>query len=111
VLHEDVYLATSDGEKLPLLKPLRKNQAKLDRISIKRNKRKRVSKARLKLAKRKAGQHQKIARSRKDFQYKTAHQLVRTGKKFFFHEDLNLKGLTKRNKPKQSDDITFLPNG
>jgi putative transposase len=111
VLHEDVYLATSEGEKLPSLKPLRKNQAKLDRISIKRNNRKPGSKARRKLAKREARQHQRTARSRKDFQYKTAHRIVRTGKKFIFHEDLNLKGLTKRNKAKQTDDGTFLPNG
>jgi putative transposase len=40
VLHKDVYLATSEGEKLPSIKPLRKNQAKLDRISTKRNQRK-----------------------------------------------------------------------
>jgi putative transposase len=111
VLHEDVYLATSEGEKLPSLKPLRKNQAKLDRISTKRNQRKRGSKARRKLAKREARQHQRIARSRKDFQYKTAHKIVRTGKQFIFHENLNLKGLTKRNKAKQADDGTFLPNG
>ena len=111
VLHKDVYLATSDGEKLSSFKPLRKNQASLDRISTKRNKRKRGSKSRRKLAKREARQHQRIARSRKDFHYKTAHKLVITGKKVFFHEDLNLKGLTKRNKPQQSDDGTFLPNG
>jgi putative transposase len=111
VLHEDVYLATSSGEKLPSLKPLRKNQAKLDRISKKRNKRKRGSKARRKLAKREAKQHQKIARSRQDFHYKTAHKLVRCGAKFFFHEDLNLKGLTKRNKVKQDDEGAYLPNG
>ncbi len=111
VLHEDVYLATSDGEKLPSLKPLRHNQAKLTQISTKRNKSKRGSKARRKLAKKEGRQHQKIARSRQDFHYKTAHQLVRTGKKVFFHEDLNLKGLTKRNQVKQSDDGTYLPNG
>lgn len=111
VLHENVYLATSEGEKLPSLKPLRRNQSKLDRISTKRNKRKRGSKARRKLAKKEARQHQKIARSRQDFQYKTAHKLVRTKAKFFFHEDLNLKGLTKRNKVKQDDDGTYLPNG
>ena len=81
VLHQDIYLATSEGVKLPSLKPLRKNQARLDRISTKRNKRKRGSKARRKLAKREAKQHQRIARSRKDFQYKTARALVRTGKK------------------------------
>ena len=111
VLNEDIYLATSEGEKLPSLKPLRKNQAKLDRISTKRNKRKRGSKSCRKLAKREAKQHQRIARSRKDFQYKTAHKLVRTGKQVFFHEDLNLKGLTKRNKAKQDEAGTFLPNG
>ncbi|MEK0196335.1 transposase, partial [Microcoleus anatoxicus] len=108
VLHEDVYLATSEGEKLPSLKPLRKNQAKLDRISLKRNQRKKRSKARRKLAKKEARQHQKIARSRQDFHYKTAHKLVRTGAKFFFHEDLNLKGLTKRNKVKQDEDGKYL---
>jgi putative transposase len=111
VIHEDVYLATSLGEKLPSLKPLRKNQAKLDRISKKRNKRKPGSNSRRKLAKKEAKQHQKIARSRQYFHYKTAHKLVRTGAKFFFHEDLNLKGLTKRNKVKQDDDGTYLPNG
>ena len=111
VLHADVYLATSEGEKLPSLKPLRKNQSKLDRISTKRNKRKRGSRARRKLAKKEARQHQKIARSRQDFQYKTAHKLVKTGAKFFFYEDLNLKGLTKRNKVKQDDDGTYLTNG
>ncbi|MEK0177992.1 transposase [Microcoleus anatoxicus] len=111
VLHEDVYLATSSGEKLPSLKPLRKNQAKLDRISRKRNKQKRGKAARRKLAKKEAKQHQKIARSRQDFHYKTAHKLVRSGAKFYFHEDLNLKGLTKRHKVKQDDEGTYLPNG
>jgi putative transposase len=43
--------------------------------------------------------------------YKTAHKIVRTGKKVFFHEDLNLKGLTQRNKPKQDETGKFLPNG
>jgi putative transposase len=111
VLHEDVYLETSSGEKLASLKPLRKNQAKLDRISRKRNKRKRGKAARPKLAKKEVKQHQKIARSRQDFHYKTAHKLVRSGAKFYFHEDLNLKSLTKRNKVKQDDEGTYLPNG
>jgi putative transposase len=111
VLHEEVYLATSEGEKLPSLKALRKSQAKLARISQKKNACKKRSKARRKLAKREGQQHQKIARARKDFQYKTAHTLVRTGKKVFFHEDLNLKGLTKRNAPKQDETGAYLPNG
>jgi putative transposase len=36
---------------------------------------------------------------------------VRTGKKVFFYEDLNLKGLTRRNKTKQDDKGVYLPNG
>jgi putative transposase len=70
-------LATSSGEKLPSLKPLRKNQAKLDRISTKRNKWKRGYKSRRKLAKKEAKQHKKIAPSRQYFHYKTAQKLVR----------------------------------
>jgi putative transposase len=111
VLHEDDYLATSVGTKLPSLKSLRRNQHQLDKISKKRNKRKRGSKSRRKLAKKEALRHQKIARSRKDFQYKTAHKLVRTGKKVFFCEKLNLQGLSKRNAPKQDQEGKYLPNG
>jgi putative transposase len=111
VLHGDDYLATSEGEKLPSLKSLRKNQQKLDQISRKRNKRKRGSKSRRKLAYKEAKQHQIIARSRKDFQDKTAHKLVRTGKKIFFHEKLNLQGLSQRNASKQDENGKYLPNG
>lgn len=111
VLHEDDYLATSEGLKLPSIKVLRKNQHKLTRISTKKNARKRGSKSRRKLAKREGKQHQKIARCRKDFHYKTAHKLVRTGKKLFFYEDLNLKGLSRRNAPKSDENGGYLPNG
>ena len=83
MFHEVVYLATSSGEKLLSLKLLRKNQAKLDRFSTKRNKRKRNSKARRNLAKKEAKQRQKIARFRQNFHYKTAHKLVMFGAKFF----------------------------
>ncbi|GJD23718.1 transposase [Rivularia sp. IAM M-261] len=111
VLQGDDYLATSDGTKLPSLKPLRKNQEKLANISKKKQKRQRGTKRRRKLAKREARQHQRIARSRKDFQYKTAHKLVNTGKNVFFHEKLNLQGLSKRNAPKRDEDGKYLPNG
>jgi putative transposase len=111
VLDRDFYLATSEGEKLPSLKPLRRNQDRLTTTSQRKNKRKKGSKARRKLAEREARIHQQIARSRKDFQYKTAHRLVDTGKKVFFHEKLNLKGLTRRNAPKIDEKGTFLPNG
>ena len=111
VLHGDDYLATSEGNKLPSLKSLRKNQHKLDKISTKRNKRRRGSRSRKKLAKKEGKQHQRIARTRKDFQYKTAHKLVRSGNKVLFHEKLNLQGLSQRNATKQDVNGKFLPNG
>jgi putative transposase len=111
VLHEDDYLATSENTKLPSLKVLRNSLEKLTQISKKKNLRHMGSASRRKLAKKEGRQHQKIARARKDFHYKTAHKLVRTGKKVFFHEDLNLKGLTRRNAPKQDETGAYLKNG
>lgn len=110
VLHEDGYIATSSGELLLSLKPLRKNLVKIAHTATKRNASKQGSKRRRQLALREARQHQRIARSRKDFQYKTAHKLVRTGKKVFFREKLNLQGLSKRNAPKQDASGQYLPN-
>ncbi|MEQ8757021.1 MAG: transposase [Coleofasciculus sp. G1-WW12-02] len=111
VLNEDIYLATSEGKNLPSLKPLRKSLGKLGKLQTKKNARKKGSSRRRKLAKHEGKLHQQIARSRKDFQYKTAHKLVRTGKKVFFHEALNIAGLTKRNAPKQDGQGKYLYNG
>ena len=110
VLHEDDYLATSDGEKLPSLKSFRKSQDRLAKVSKRKAVKKKGSARRRKLANREAREHQRIARSRLEHSYKTAHRVVRTGKKVFFHEDLNLKGLTKRNKPKKDEDGKFISN-
>ncbi|MEO0966909.1 MAG: transposase [Cyanobacteria bacterium J06639_18] len=111
VLHEDDYLATSEGEKLPSLKSFRNNQSKLAKVSEKKSKKRKGSKSRRKLAYREARIHQRVARSRKDHACKTSHALLRTGKKVFFHEKLNLKGLSKRNKAKQDNSGKHLPNG
>lgn len=111
VLSEDDYLATSEGKKLPSLKSFRQNQKELAKISRRKNLKKKGSKAKRKLAKREGKKHQQIARARKDHAYKTAHTLVRTEKKVFFVEDLNLKGLSKRNKVKKDTEGKYLPNG
>ncbi len=111
VLHEDDYLATSEGFKLPSLKSFRKSQGKLARISKRKSEAKKGSKSRRKLAKCEARIHQQIARARKDHSYNTAHALLKTGKKVFFHEKLNLAGLSRRNKAKQDESGKFLPNG
>ncbi|XWK86773.1 MAG: transposase [Phormidium sp.] len=111
MLHEDDYLATSDGEKLPALKSFRKSQGKLAKISQRKARQKKGTAKRRKLAKTEARQHQKIARARADHAYKTTHALMRTGKKVFVHEDLNLKSLTQRNQAKQDENGKYLPNG
>jgi len=111
VLHEQDYLATSEGKKLSSLKSFRKNQFLLAKVSRQKALQKKGSARRRKLAKREARVHQTIARSRKDHAYKTAHQLIRTDKKVFFHENLNLTGLSKRNKAKKDDEGKFIPNG
>ena len=110
VLHEDDYLATSEGVKLPSLKSFRKSQGKLAKVSKRKSSKKKGSKSRRKLAKREARLHQQIARARKDHAYNTAQALLNTGYKVFFHEKLNLSGLSRRNKSKQDDNGKYLPN-
>lgn len=80
-------------------------------MSLRKASKRKGSASRRSLAKREGRIHQQIARARKDHHYKTAHKLVKSGKKVFFPEDLNLKGLTKRNKAKKGEDGCFLPNG
>ncbi len=111
VLYGDDYLATSEGEKLPSVKSYRKSQGRIAKISLRKNNKKKGSRSRRKLARREAKEHQRIARARCDHSFKTAHALVRTDKKIFFHEKLNIKGLSKRNKPKLDENGGYLPNG
>ena len=106
-----IILATSEGVKLPSLKSFRKSQDKLASISKRKSQAKKGSKSRRKLAKKEAKLHQQIARARKDHAYNIAQALLNTGKKVFFHEKLNLAGLSRRNKAKQDNDGKFLPNG
>ncbi len=111
VLHEDDYLATSEGYKLPSLKSFRKSQNKLAQVSQKKASKNKGSKARRKLAQREARIHQRIARARKDHAYNTACALLKTGKTVFFYEKLNLKGLSRKNNPKKDEQGRYLKNG
>ena len=111
VLHENDYLATSEGEKLASVKSFRRSQNKLAKISRRKAVKNIGSAQRRKLAKREAREHQRIARARKDHAFKTAHELVKSGKKVFFAEDLNLRGLSKRNKAKKDENGKFIANG
>ena len=54
--------------------------------------------------------HSKIARARKDWQHKLSYRIVRDNQ-IISVEKLNIKGITKRSKPKLSEDgKTYLPN-
>lgn len=125
VLHEADYLATSEGNKLPSLKSFRKSEKRLAKVSNRKAAKKKGSRSRRKLVHREAREHQRIARARRDHAFKTAHKIVRTGKTVFFYENLNLKGLSKRNgakcatgilpgghfRAKQDEQGQYLPNG
>lgn len=102
---------SAEGEKLASLKSYRHSQSKLAKISQRKSAKKKGSSGRRKLAKREAREHQKIAWARKDHAYKTAHALVKSNKKVFFVEDLNLQGLSKRNNVKKDENGLYLPNG
>ncbi len=66
VLHEQDYLATSEGTKLPSLKSLRKSEKRLAKVARCKEKKLKASKARRKLGKRQGREHQRIAKARKD---------------------------------------------
>lgn len=111
VLEGDDYIATSENTKYKSAKPLRKSLPKLKAVSAKKSSKPKGSRARRQLAERESRIHQRIARQRQNHRYNLAHKLVKTGKKVFFPEKLNIKGLTKRNKSKKAADGTYLPNG
>ncbi len=110
VLNGDTFLATSQFELLPSKKAFRKSEAKLAKVSQKKDLKKKGSKVRRKLAVKEAKIHPNIVRSRKDYHFVTAHQLTKSGRKIFFVEDLQLRNLTKRNKAKVDETGNFLPN-
>ncbi|MEG3861034.1 RNA-guided endonuclease InsQ/TnpB family protein [Microcoleus sp. herbarium12] len=88
------FLITSDAETIPIPQFARKAEIdkKLRNKSVSRKKK--GSNRRRKAVKRLAKHHQKIARQRKDFHYKSAKQLIDKYDVIGF-EDLNVKGLAR----------------
>ena len=111
VLKDDVYLALSNGDVVKSAKPLRTNAKKLAQVSRAKQLAKRASKKRRRLAKRQSKIHQKIARQRKQHRYDTCQRIIDSGAKVIFVENLNLKGLSKKNKAKPDGEGGYLPNG
>jgi len=103
------FLTTSNGILIPPPKYLRKAETRLAKLQKKASSRPKKSRARKLLYKKVAKLHQKIARQRKDFHYKTATKLLATADCVFV-EDLQVANMTRRCKPKQDDSGNYLPN-
>ncbi|MCF2969961.1 transposase [Synechococcus sp. Nb3U1] len=104
------FVADSEGELIDYPRFLRQAKSKLAKLQQKCDARPKGSVARKKLSQRIARLHQKIARQRYQFHCETANQLLIKADVVFV-EDFNLSNMTKRCKPKQDENGTFLPNG
>jgi putative transposase len=99
------FIVGSDNSKFKSPKYLRKSEGKLKYIQRKYsiNKGKRTKKKLTML-------HEKVANQRKDFLHKTSSDIVKNHDSIAI-EDLNIKGMSARCKPKQDENGTYLPNG
>lgn len=106
----EFFIACSDGKSKQPPKFYRQAEEKLGLLQAKRDARAKGSKPRRKLNERIAKLHQRIARQRKQWHFETAQELIDKAK-IIFVEDLKVSNMSRRNKPKQGEDGTFLPNG
>ncbi len=91
------FLTTSDGETVPIQQIYRKAQNHLQRQQRFLARQEKGSNSYKKQQNKIAKIHQRIRRQRKDFHYKTAHQLVRNYD-FIAVEDLQVKNLARNSK-------------
>jgi putative transposase len=104
------YIALSTGEVVEHPRFFRESARKLEKLQQRLAKRVKHSKPWKLLKVQIAKLHQHIARQRLDWQFKLAYWLF--GKcDVLFIEDLRLKNLTRRSKPKISNAGEWLPNG
>jgi putative transposase len=106
----EYFLACSDGTLVEPPKFFRRSEERLGALQAKREQRPKGSKARRKLNERIAKLHQRIAHQRRQFHFEQAGKLVERAEVIFV-EDLKVANMGRRNKAKQADDGTFLPNG
>ncbi|AFY67399.1 transposase IS891/IS1136/IS1341 family [Geitlerinema sp. PCC 7407] len=106
----EYFIACSDGTTKQPPKFYRQSEDKLVKLQAKRDARGKGSKSRRKLNERIAKLHQRIARQRKQWHFETAQELIDKADVILV-EDLKISNMSRRNKPKQGEDGTFLPNG
>lgn len=88
------FLTTSDGKTVAIPQYYRKAQKRLRVLQKRVSRRKKGSNRRKKAVKQLGLKHKKVADTRKDFHYKTAHWLL-SRYDVVAHEDLNVKGLAR----------------
>lgn len=105
------HLATlSNGEMIEHPRYYRKSRKVLERRQQALSRKKRGSHRREKARKLVAKAHRKIARQRKDFQHQEAKLLIERYQVIVL-EDIKIGNLTRKAKPKQDENGTYLPNG
>ncbi|MGD9687524.1 MAG: RNA-guided endonuclease InsQ/TnpB family protein [Desulfobacter sp.] len=103
------FLYASDGSHVSTPKFLRKSLDKLARLQRRFARAKKRSARWYKLLKAIRKCHYKIRCQRHDFLHKTANALLKLGN-VICHEDLNIRGMSRRPKPVQDKDGKYLPN-
>jgi len=104
------FAALSDGTFIENPRHYRRAQKKLEKLQQALSRKKRGSPRREKARKAVAKAHRKIANQRRDFHHKQSKRLVQEHQTIVF-EELEITNLTKRAKPKQDENGTYLPNG
>ena len=104
------FASDSDGNFVEIPQHFRKSEPKLAKVQQKVATARKGSVAKRKLMSKAARLHQKIARQRKQFHFETANQVLDKADVVFV-EDLNVKNMSRRAKPKQDETGQFLPNG
>ncbi len=104
------FAADSNGEFEPIPQHFRAVEEKLGKIQQKAATRKKGSRARKLLYHKAAKIHQTIARQRRQFHFEAAKKVLQKADVVFV-EDLAVKNMNRRCKPKQDETGKFLPNG
>lgn len=104
------FLADSEKGFEPIPQHFRHAEKRLARLQQKVSTRKKGSRARKLLNRKVARLHQEIARQRKQFHFETAKKLLNKADVVFV-EDLSVKNMFRRAKPKLDETGKFLPNG
>jgi putative transposase len=104
------FAALSDGTFIESPRYYRRAQRKLERLQQALSRKKRGSHRRENMRKTVAKTHRKIANQRRDFHHKQAKKLVNEHQTIIF-EALQIPNISKRARPKQDENGTYLPNG